>query len=145
MMTNLPKGASLQLEVYKQAYVQQCASPQLLVDRNHHLDAQLVSSASVSASSDSVPRSAPGFRLISGVLYEVTPEGRRPARDAFVDYEPTPDSPAAITYTDMNGRFLLCGIPQERTATIGAALGSGRFAYSSVPPGPDASIEIEIK
>lgn len=92
-----------------------------------------------------MPPSAPGFRLISGVLYEVTAEGRRPAPDAFVDYEPIDDSPAAVTYTDSEGRFLLCGIPQARTATIGAALGVGRFAYRSVPPGPDASTEIEIK
>jgi hypothetical protein len=131
--------------VHKQGYVQQCASPQLLIDKNHHLDAQLVAMRNVSASTDSVPPSAPGFRTISGTLYELTAGGRRPAPDAFVDYEPTADSPAAITYTDAGGRFLLCGVPRDRAATIGAALSSGRYTYHSVPSGPDAMIEIEIR
>jgi len=144
-LTNLPSGATFQFQVYKQGYVQQCAAPELVVNGDLHLDAQLIARANVSASPESVPPSLSGFRVIAGVLYEITAEGRRPASGAFVDYEPTEDSPAATTYTDPQGRFLLCGIPQTRTATIGAALGVGHVAYRSVPPGPDASIEIEIK
>jgi hypothetical protein len=144
-LANLPDGATLQLEVYKRGYLNQCAAPQLLVNTDLHLDAQLVPFANVSASRDSVPPSAPGFRVISGVVYEIIGEGRRPAPGVFVDYEPIADSPAAVTSTDSEGRFLLCGITQTTSATIGAALDSGRYAYSAVPPGPDASIEIEIK
>jgi hypothetical protein len=144
-LTNLPQGATVQLEVYKQGFVQQCAAPQFVVNGQHHLDAQLVARTNVSASRDSVPPSAAGFRIVSGVVYEITNEGRRPAPEAFVDYEPTMDSPAALTYTDALGRFLLCGIPEARPAMIGAALGAGRFAYKEVPSGLDAEIEIEIR
>jgi hypothetical protein len=144
-LTNLPAGATLQLQVYSEGYVQQCAAPRLIVDGALRLDAELVARGNVSASFDSVPPSAPGFRMISGIVYELLADGRRPVANAFVDFEPIPDSPAAITYTDAQGRFLLCGIPQAGTAAIGAAIGTGRYAYQSVPAGPDASIEIEIR
>ena len=145
-LSNLPEGAELQLQVYKDGYVQQCAAPPLVVVGGQmHMDLQLVARANVSASADTVPLSAPGFRLISGIVYELTNDGRRPAPDAFVDYEPTEDSPAAVTRTDAAGRFLLCGISQTRTVTIGASNGFNRAGYQQVPPGPDANIEVEIK
>jgi hypothetical protein len=144
-LPNLPQGASVQLQVYKEGYVQQCAAAPFVATGQHRLDAQLVRRENVSAARDSVPPSAPGYRLVSGVVYEITSEGRRPAPQAFVDYEPVMDSPAALTYTDALGRFLLCGIPQAGRATIGAALSVGRrYAYREVPPGLDAEIEIEI-
>ena len=90
-------------------------------------------------------RAASGFRLVSGVVYEVIADSRRAVSSVFVDYEPIEDFPAAITYTDAQGRFLLCGIPQDRGATIASSLGSGRIAYYTVPPGGDAIIDIEIK
>jgi hypothetical protein len=144
-LSNLPEGAELQLQVYKDGYVQQCAAPPLVVGGQMHMDLQLVARANVSASADTVPPSAPGLRLISGVVYELTNDGRRPAPDAFVDYELTDDSPAAITRADAAGRFLLCGISQTRTVTIGASIGFNRVAYQRVPPGPNANIEVEIK
>jgi hypothetical protein len=61
----------------------------------------------------------------------------------FVDYEPVESFVAAKTYTDEQGRFLLCGIPSATSASIGVAVGFGE--YREVPPGPDATIEIEIK
>ena len=144
-LNNLPEGAELQLQVYKDGYVQQCAAPPLVIGGQMRLDVQLVARASVSASADTVPPSAPGFRLISGVVYEVTNDGRRPAPDAFVDYEPIDDFPAAITRTDAAGRFLLCGIPQTPTVTVGASIGFNRVAYQRVPPGRDTNVEVEIK
>ena len=144
-LSNLPEGAELQLQVYKDGYMQQCAAPPLVVGGQMHMDLQLVARANVSASADAVPPPAPGFRLISGVVDQLTNHVRRPVPDAFVDYEPTEDSPAATTRTDAAGRFLLCGISQTRTLTIGASIGSNRVAYQRVPPGPDANIEVEIK
>ena len=144
-LSHLPEGAELQLQVYKDGYVQQCAAPPLVVGGQLHMDLQLVTRANVSASADTVPPPAPGFRLISGVVYELTNTGRRPVPDAFVDYEPSDDSPAAITRTDAAGRFLLCGISQTRMVTIGASISLNRVAYQRVPPGPDANIDVEIK
>lgn len=143
-LRNLPGGATVQLQVYKQGYVQQCAAPQFVVNGDRQMDAELVARANISASPDSVPRSALGFRLVMGAVYEMTREGRRPAADVGVDYEPYMDSPAALTYTDAQGRFLLCGIPQTHAAVIGTGLGINRVVYREVPPGPDAVIEIDI-
>src|SRR6266508_4404595 len=81
-LSNLPEGAELQLQVYKDGYVQQCAAAPIVVGGQMHMDLQLVARANVSASADTVPPSAPGFRLISGVVYELTNDGRRPAPEA---------------------------------------------------------------
>jgi hypothetical protein len=144
-LAGIPAGARVRLQVSGQGYVQQCAAPEVHVNFSGRLDAQLVQRAAVSSSPDSVPTSSPGFRHISGVVYDVTAQGRRPVPDAFVDYEPIPDSPAAITFTDAQGRFLLCGIPEAGDSWIGASIGAGRFAYVMVRPGPDASIDVEIR
>ena len=143
-LVNLPADATIYFDAWKDGYVQQCATPPLAVGSDLSLNAQLVSQANVSASPGSVPPSAPGYRLVSGVVYELA-DSRHAVSNAFVDYEPIEDFPAAVTRTDAQGRFLLCGIPQDRQATIGAALGSGRVAYYTVPPGGDATIDIEIK
>jgi hypothetical protein len=142
---NLPAGATFQLQVYKDSYVQQCATPQLVINADVTQDAGLVARANVSSSPDSAPPSAPGQRWIAGIVYEVLSDGRRPVGGAFVDYEPFMDSPAAITYTDPQGRFLLCGIPQVGTSLIGTSIGPNRYAYQNVPAGPNTTIELEIR
>jgi hypothetical protein len=144
-LAGIPAGARVRLQVSGQGYLQQCATPEVHVNLSLRLDTQLVPRASVSSSAASVPWHSPGFRHISGVVYEVTAQGRRPVPDSFVDYEPVSDSPAAITFTDAQGRFLLCGIPEAGDSLIGAAIGVGRFAYVMVPPGPDATVDIEIR
>jgi hypothetical protein len=144
-LAGIPPGARVRLQVSGPGYLQQCATPEVHVNLSLRLDTQLVPRASVSSSPTSVPRSSPGFRQLSGVVYEVTAQGRRPVPDSFVDYEPINDFPAAITFTDAQGRFLLCGIPEVGNSWIAAAIGVGRFAYVMVPPGPDASVDIEIR
>jgi len=90
-----------------------------------------------------VPAPAPGFRHITGVVYQNGADGRRPVAGAFVDFEVVEDFPAAISYTDAQGRFLLCGLPDGVTADVGASLNTERVAYVSVPPG-QTSIDIEL-
>jgi hypothetical protein len=144
-LSGIPPGARVRLQVSAQGYVQQCAAPEVHVNFNSQLDVQLVPRATVASSVASVPPSAPGFRTISGVVYEVTGQARRPFADAFVDYEPLNDFPAAITFTDSQGRFVLCGIPEAGNSWIAASIGVGRFAYVMVPPGPAASADIEVR
>ena len=144
-LAGIPAGARVRLQLSGQGYVQQCAAPEVHVNYSSRLDAALVPRASVSSSRGSVPPSSPGFRQISGVVYDVTVQGRRAVPDAFVDYEPIADSPAAVTFTDAQGRFLLCGIPEAGNSVIGASIGAGRFGYVTVPPGTDASIDIDIR
>jgi hypothetical protein len=53
---------------------------------------------------------------------------------AAVDFEPFEDVPAAFTYTDGDGRFALCGLPENEKATLGVG-SNGRVAYADIPPG----------
>src|SRR5205807_9221460 len=109
--------------------VQQCAAPTLQPSREATLDLRIVSKAALSADPSSVPPQAAGYRIITGVLFENSPEGRRPLPGAFVDVEPIGDFPAAITYSDPQGRYLLCGIPDDSPAALGASVNINRVAY----------------
>ena len=84
---------------------------------------------------------APGFRFVSGVIFENTPTGKRPLPGVDVDYEPVMDSPAARTFTDANGRYLLCGIPADNSADIGAGF-NGRAMYAMARPGQTTGVDI---
>jgi hypothetical protein len=140
----LPEGAQFQLEVFRSGFSTQCAPAPLVIAGNQRLDAFLVAESRVSAARDSVPPSAPGLRVITGVVYSVVDGVRTPSGAASVQYEPTWDSPAALTITDAQGRFLLCGIPQNRPAWLGAFIG-GKYAYVEVPAGADATVDLDVK
>ena len=143
-LTDVPAGASFQLQVAKDGYAPQCAPPPVTVNGDFQLNAKLIPRTSLAITPDSAPPADAGFRLIFGVVYQPGAEGRRTVSDAYVDYEPSPESPAAWTWTDAQGRFLLCGIPQARTVAIAAALNE-RIGYLSVPPGADATVEIDLR
>ena len=142
-LANLPDSSRITLQVWKDGYVQQCAVPGFIASGASTIDLRLVPKAVVSAERSSVPAPAPGFRHVTGVVYENSTEGRRPVAGAFVDFEPMEDFPAAITYTDAQGRFLLCGLPDGISAPLGASLNTERVAYISAPPG-QTSIDIEL-
>ena len=131
-LSGLPASARVIVDAYKAGYVQQCAAPPQVMDADATVDIELIQRSLVSAEA---VHNRPGFRSISGVVYEKTSEGRRPVADVLVDYEPVMDSPAALTVTDANGRYLLCGIPNDEVATIGSSLGISRVVYVEVPPG----------
>ena len=133
-LTALPDSARVIVDAYKAGYVQQCAAPPQLMAADTTVDIELIPRSLVSASPEAV-RNRPGFRSISGVVYKTRPEGRRPVAGVFVDYEPVMDSPAALTVTDANGRYLLCGIPHDEIATLGSSLGISRVVYIEVPRG----------
>jgi hypothetical protein len=139
-LTNLPAGVKVWPDTYKTGYVQQCAAPQLAMAGDAVVDMELVSRANVSAS---VPPSKPGFRSVSGIIYETTPAGPRPAAGAFVDFEPIDDSPAAITYSDSEGRYLLCGIPENENAAVGTNV-NGKAAYTIARPGQTTGVDITV-
>jgi hypothetical protein len=141
-LTGLPGSAIVIVDVWTNGhdYVQQCAAPPTRMEADSTVDLQLVSSENVSSSPDQVPL-APGFRFVSGVILENTPAGKRPVRGVHVDYEPIMDSPAAHTFSDANGRYLLCGIPEAKAADIGAGF-NGRAAYATAQPGQTTGVDI---
>jgi hypothetical protein len=141
-LTNLPAGVSVWLQTWKDGYVQQCAAPQVVLQADTTVDVQLVSKANLSASTAQTPGA--GFRSVSGIVFEIKGTGKQPVAGAFVDFEPIGDFPAAITFSDAAGRFLLCGLPQDRTLDLGASLGINRVAWVSVPPGQSTGIDITL-
>lgn len=141
-LPGLAQGDRLQVMATKEGYFQQCAA-EITVGEIPHLDLPLVAEANLSSSRDSVPPSPPEFRIVAGVVFEPTTQGRRAVANRLVYYDWGLD-PAAVTRTDDQGRFLICGLPQSRTVSIAADFGGG-IAWASVPPGGDADIEIEVK
>jgi hypothetical protein len=141
-LPGLAPGARLQVMAFKEGYFQQCAA-EITVGEIPHLDVPLIAEANLSSARDSVPPSPPEFRIVAGVVYELTTQGRRAVSNRPVFYDWGLD-PAAVTRTDDQGRFLICGLPQSRTVSIAADFGGG-ITWASVPPGGDVDIEIEVK
>ena len=142
-LAGLPALVHVQLQTWKDGYVQQCAAPQVTLLGDTSVDLQLVSRGSLSASTGEAPAS--GFRSVSGVVFEITGAGKQPVAGAYVDFEPFMDFPAATTLSDADGRYLLCGVPEGRTVDIVASLGIQRVAWVSVPSGQSTGIDISIK
>ena len=140
-MKGLPAGAQVWFQVYKDGYVQQCAAPSAMIQGDVTRDLGLVAKGNVTASATQA--AAPGLRWISGRIVEMTSAGKQPVAGVFVDFEPLDDFPAAITYSDTDGRFALCGLPLNDSVTLGVALG-GRGAYATVPAGQTTGIEITL-
>ena len=141
-LAGMPAHVQVQLQAWKSGYVQQCAAPQLTLLGDVGVDLQLVSRANLSASTGQA--AASGFRSVSGVVFEITGAGKQPVAGAYVDFEPLMDFPAAITFSDAAGRYLLCGVPEGRSVDILASLGIRRVASVSVPAGQSTGIDITL-
>jgi hypothetical protein len=76
---------------------------------------------------------ADGFRTIS----EVVRRGPDlvPGANLLVAYEPVPEFAAAYTYSDRDGRYLLCGVPRDQKVSIGAYRGFENGEWFAVPAG----------
>jgi hypothetical protein len=135
----LAAGVRVWLQVSKADYFQQCAAPQITLQNDTTVDAQLVSTANLNASLDQPTRA--GSRSVSGVVVEETPSGKRAVSGAFVDFEPLEDFPAATTLADGAGRFMLCGLPSDAANLLLSAALAQRVAYVKVPLGQN---DIEI-
>jgi hypothetical protein len=143
-LTDLPQGATVTFQAAMEGYVQQCAAPAVLVQAGLTVDLQLVPIANRYASSADAPPAAPGYRVISGTVYETTAAGRQPVAGASVDFEPIIDFPAAGTIADDAGRYVLCGVSDARSADLGAGA-HGRIGWLTVPAGQTSGADIEIK
>ncbi len=70
-MTDLPGGAQLWFQVYKDGYVQQCAAPSVTIQGDLTMDLALVAKSNVTASATQT--APPGLRWLSGTIVEITP------------------------------------------------------------------------
>jgi hypothetical protein len=125
----------------KAGYVQQCAvSVTLQADVN--VDITITPVADVVT--DGLP-TAPNLRHISGVVYELTDNGRQPLPNAWVGWDAFLDTVVAETRTDAHGRYRLCGIPTGRIDGLFAnRVNANRPVYRSTGPGADAVVDFEL-
>jgi hypothetical protein len=88
---------------------------------------------------------APNRRHISGVVYELTDNGRQPLSNAWVGWEVLLDAVVAETRTDAQGRYRLCGISMGKIDGLFAVrVNSNRPVYRSADPGADAVVDFEL-
>jgi hypothetical protein len=71
---------------------------------------------------------------VVGTIVEMTSVGTRPVADASVYFSLFEEAWGAITYSDGDGRFGLCGLPPNDKVRLVADL-NDRVAYTDVPPG----------
>jgi hypothetical protein len=110
------------------------------------MDIELTALADLAIDPPVTRMAAPGSRTVSGAIYQLAPEGRRPVDNASVGWEVGLDFVAAQTRSNSAGRYLLCGLPQGPIRNFFAVKqGYNNVSYVSIDPGTDTVIDIEIK
>ena len=128
-------------------YVQQCLTTVTLYsDANQ--DITLTSAQNLAAGNSMRPPPDPGTRTISGIVFETTEAGRRPIAGAWVGFtvDPSGDVTGAETYSNGDGRYLLCGLPEDRLGLYALKDGYSRDnLWRDVDAGSDTTLDIELK
>jgi hypothetical protein len=85
--------------------------------------------------------------LLSGVVFEQTDDGRRPLSDVRVELDGLGGMGlvAATTLTDANGRYILCGLGDERSTYLFASKTGYRLFESGVTLGGNTNLDIEMR
>jgi len=109
------------------------------VDKDTTIDVQFVPAG---RSLPPPPASSP---IITGLVYEMTPQGRNPLRGVYVELDASGDVPVALTQTDDAGRFFLCRV--NAPVVLGVGIDPNRHQpWSQLIPGTsDMVLEIELK
>ena len=87
----------------------------------------------------SVSTSVPG-RIVTGRILQSDSPDPRPAADAFINYEPFMEVPTAATYSDSDGRYLLCGVAD---GTIAVWYGT-QAVYVAVPRDQGLNVHLDV-
>ena len=84
--------------------------------------------------------------MISGFVYETTPQGRRPLRGVYISVDAVPylEVYVATTQTDDTGRFVLCRVNSPVGLVVGA-IGYQPWSQVWVPGTSDSVLEIELE
>ena len=106
------------------------------VDRDTTLDVQVFPAGSVASSTA-------GKQMITGSVYETTPNGRMPIQGADVWLDLFSDAYVANTETDAAGRFSFCGVWTTVRLDVSREGYQGQSAF--FVPGDVRSFEFELK
>jgi hypothetical protein len=129
--------------------VQQCAAVATVDGADAVQDVVLTSRENLTFSSSYVPLGAPATRTISGVVFEVVDDGERAIEGVWVGWdtgETVNDQQvvAAWTFTDANGRYLLCGLPETPLTLTAYEANFRQPVRTHVAVGSDALFDIEL-
>jgi hypothetical protein len=128
-------------------YVQPCVH-EVTVTSDLSLDIEIVPRSAGGAATNAAARRGPGT-FLTGVVYGQLPDGTRaPLPDAVVWLDGDQAPLAAITITDADGRYVLCGIPRGRHDF--AATAEGGYDIFRNPPRPidvagDMTLDVELR
>ena len=130
-------------DAFSAPYMHQCVTT-VTVEGDATLDVTVSSTTDLVALNASTSPTPPNSRIVSGTVFEITSNGRQPARNVWVGWEASVmDGVVAETRTDAAGHYRLCGLPRERI-TLSAAPAYGNVFYASVDRGSDAIVDIEV-
>jgi hypothetical protein len=82
--------------------------------------------------------------LITGFVFEATPQGRNPLRGVHVSVDASSDVWVAYTQTDDTGRFFLCRVNAPVQMVVSAGNGYQDW-WQSIPGTGDMALEIELR
>jgi hypothetical protein len=91
--------------------------------------------------------SPPGARTIHGTIFETTADGRRPVPGAWVGWEALFDTVVADIYSDADGHYTLCGLPETSLYLFAERVGATGPSYkpTEVSVGPSLrTVDIEL-
>jgi hypothetical protein len=87
----------------------------------------------------------PAARQISGTVYTVKDGQRQPLAGASVGWEMDMDTVVADTVTDPQGRYRLCGLPNDHMYGLYAVkVGTWAPVYTEVAAGGDALLDFDL-
>ena len=110
-----------------------------VVDKDTTIDLQFVPAG---RSLTPPPAASP---MITGLVYETTPQGRNPLRDVYVGLDASIDVPVALTQTDDAGRFFLCRVNAPVVLSVGVDPNRHQPWSQSIPGNGDMFFEIELR
>jgi hypothetical protein len=88
-------------------------------------------------------------RLLSGTIFELSPTGRLPSADAWVQVDGVVGGgrPLADTRTDANGRFVVCGLEGETQIphALVVAKPGYQLASARIPPQGGGPLDVELR
>jgi hypothetical protein len=82
---------------------------------------------------------------MSGTVFEIRGDERRPVAGVWVGWEPIMDTVVAATQTDENGRYRICGLSRERLDVFAVqSRALARPVYAVIQPGGDAVFDFDV-
>ena len=141
-ITNAPEHHdTVFVRAWKEGYVQQCATMVTLA-ADTSADLRLTAFANILVAG--LPTS-PATRQVSGTVYEIRDNERRPVGGVWVGWEPIMDTVVADTQTDANGRYRICGLSRDRIDVFAVRPRvPARPIYTVIQAGGDAVIDFEV-